>query len=92
MGMQITIKASDMLAAGWTFAHTVEEERVVPCDWTGDPVYIPGDSWTMWSRASDGAQVRGYLSANFRADCRYGGHNEALFERLGLLALPHERW
>lgn len=92
MSTQLVINANDMRTAGFISTHTVEEDRVVPDDWTGDPVHISGECWTTWSRASDGAEVRGRYGADFRADCSYGGHNEALFDRLGLLALPHTRW
>ena len=92
MGVQITIKAADMAAAGWSVKHTVEEDRVIDLGEGGWPEIVPGDAWSTWTRASDGAQVRAHYGDDFVADCRPGGHNEELFERLGLLKLPHSLW
>ncbi len=94
MGVQITIKATDMVAAGWTVTHTVQPDREVDLGEGGYPETIQGDAWSTWTRPSDGAEVRAYYlpSGDFFADCRSGGSNEELFERLGLLKLPHSLW
>ena len=89
MSTQITIKGSDMVAAGWVSTHTVEPNRIEVDDCTGDLVTVGGAAWTTWHRLFDGVCVVAYHSDDFVADCRYGGENEARFERLGLLSLPH---
>ena len=94
MGVQITIKAADMAAAGWVATHTVQPDREVDMGDGGYPEIIQGDAWTTWNRPSDGVQIRTYYvqSGDFFADCRSGGSNEELFERLGLLKLSHSLW
>ena len=92
MGTHITIKAADMIAAGWVSTHTVEPDRIEEDSLTGDLIQVGGAAWTTWRRLFDGVCVVAYHSDDFVADCRYGGENEARFERLGLLALPHEKW
>jgi hypothetical protein len=92
MPTQVTIKAADMRSAGWVATHTVEPVRVEQCDCTGELIQVGGAAWTTWRRLFDGVCVVAYHSDDFVADCRYGGENEARFERLGLLSLPHTKW
>jgi hypothetical protein len=89
MSTQITIKSADMTAAGWVATHTVEPTQIEVDDWTGELTQVGGASWTTWRRLFDGVCVVAYHSDDFVADCRHGGENEARFERLGLLSLPH---
>lgn len=89
MSVQIRIPAAAMAAAGWTSTLVDVPERVVPCDHTGDPVYIPGWVYFVWEK--NGTTLDALFASNrdFRADCRDGGHNYRLFTKLGLLKLPH---
>ena len=94
MGVKITIKAADMVAAGWTVTHTVRPYREVDLGDGGYSEVIHRHAWSTWTRPSDGAEVHAYyvMSGDFVADCRPDGSNQALFEHLGLLKLPHSLW
>lgn len=89
MSVQIRIPAAAMLSAGWVRTLVDVPEYVYPDDHTGDPVYVPGDTYPVWEK--DGVALRSLFTVNgdFLADCRDGGHNRRLFQRLGLLKLPH---
>lgn len=77
MGIQINIETSDMLKAGWT-VHMESFGMHEDGDVLHYLVFTKGDM-----------RLDSYSDSNFNADCNNWGNNKALFQELGLFALPH---
>ena len=85
MGTQITITKAAMVEAGWK----IEEEEI--------PVYgdvEQGEPEILWYKketvfVKGDVRLKGYGIDCFHADCKPGGHNDALFMELGLYDLKH---
>ncbi len=84
MGVQITIEAADMVAAGWTEVTEVQDYYEYDAEGNEYPapynlsVFIKGD-----------VKLHSYTTGAFFADCNDWGSNKALFQSLGLFDIPH---
>lgn len=84
MGTQISITSKVMVAAGWK-----EEEvgrQYVELDGDGEE-RVGYHYVSVFTK--DNCQLTSYCNGSFFADCKEGGQNKALFQKVGLFDLPH---
>jgi len=84
MGIQIMIETVDLIKSGWQLSQAIDPE--IRDDWTDEVIYP--ESHHLVIHKGD-YEFHSYAPDCFSADCNAWGSNRALFEKAGLMDIPH---
>ena len=84
MGIQITIERDALEDAGWTISYVTD-----PAIWDDDQQFVIHPAMTNMVIRKGEVTLYSYCEDVFFADCNAWGGNKPLFEKAGLLDLPH---
>lgn len=84
MGIQICIKINDLLKAGWKVSIT-QDVSYEYCEGNGEREVF----YDYLTIEKDGYIFYSYTDDSFVADCNCWGNNKHLFEKVGIMDIPH---